>query len=72
MYDEDEPNGLVKASSRRALIEFDEGRIADVKLYGSPESEFHPENKIIGKEKEFTLPTFILYDNKPSKEKILN
>ncbi len=72
MYDENEPNGLVKASSRRALIEFDEGRIADVKLYGSPESEFHPENKIIGKEREFTLPTFILYDNKPNKEKILN
>ncbi len=72
MFDEEEPNGLVKASSRRALIEFDEGRIADVKMYGSPESEFHPENKIIGKEKEFILPTFILYDNKPTKEKILN
>ncbi|MGD8780029.1 MAG: OstA-like protein [Ignavibacteria bacterium] len=72
MYDEEEPNGLVKASSQRASIEFDEGRIVDVKLFGSPESEFHPENKIIGKEKDFILPTFILYDNRPQKEKILN
>ena len=34
-----------------------------------PASEYHPENLVEGKEKEFTLPKFIFYENSPVKQK---
>ena len=36
-------------------------------MYGSPISEYHPENLVKGNEKAFTLPTFKVYTNKPEK-----
>jgi len=72
LYDNKEPNGLVKASSERGKMFFKEKKVDDVKLYGSVVSEYHPENVILGKEKDFTLPGFIIYPNKPRKEEFLN
>lgn len=71
MYEDGEPNGLLKSSSESAKIFFDENNVGTVKLYGNPISEFHPENVIEGKEKDFTLPTFVIIKNKPQKEKLL-
>ena len=70
LYDKEEPNGLVKSSADKADLIFDNGKIAKVKLYGTPESEYHPESVIVGKEKDFTLPSFIIYNNRPTKETI--
>ena len=70
MYDKNKPNGLVQSSAERADLFFDEGKISNVKLYGTPESEYHPEPVIIGKEKDFTLPSFIIFNNRPTKETI--
>lgn len=72
MYEEKEPNGLVKASSERGKMFFKEKKIDDVKLYGAVVSEYHPENVILGKEKDFTLPGFIVYPGKPRKEEFLS
>ncbi len=69
LFDENEPNGLLKSSAQKFKIYFDNSKVTDVKLYGSPVSEFHPENLVNGNEKGFTLPAFILYDNKPDKNK---
>ncbi len=71
MFDVTEPNGLIKSSADKTNIIFENKKLVDVRLYGSPVSEYHPENLVIGKEKEFTLPTFILYENRPNKEKLL-
>ena len=71
LYEEKEPNGLVKASSERGKMFFKEKKIDDVKLYGSVVSEYHPENVILGKEKDFTLPGFIIYPAKPRREDFL-
>ena len=71
LYEENEPNGLVKSSAEKADLFFDEGKIVNVKLYGTPESEYHPEPAIIGKEKDFILPSFVIFNNRPSKENIL-
>jgi lipopolysaccharide export system protein LptA len=65
-------NGLLKSSSEDAVLLFTDNAISDVKLYKSIKSEYHPENLIIGKEREFTLPSFIIRNNKPDKELILN
>lgn len=71
MYENEKPNGLVQSSADRADLLFDDGKISNVKLYGTPESEYNPEPVITGKEKDFTLPSFIIFDNRPTKETIL-
>ncbi len=71
MYEEEEPNGLIKSSSERAKIIFKNKSVSDVRFYGKPVSEFHPENIISGKEKDYTIPTFRIFTNKPTKENLL-
>ena len=45
--------------------------MSEVKMYGTPASEYHPENLVKGNEKDFTLPSFKVYLNRPKKESIL-
>lgn len=68
MYDEDIPNGLVKSTAQKAVILFQENEINQVKLFGSPTSEYHPEIKVEGLERTFTLPKFVLRENRPVKK----
>ena len=67
MYEEGEPNGLLKSSAKEIGIYFEDNKVIEVKMFGSPISEFHPENLVIDNEKSFTLPAFYLYENKPNK-----
>jgi hypothetical protein len=67
LFEDKEPNGLLKSSAKKLKIIFDDNKVTDVKMYGSPMSEYHPEKLVNGKEKGFTLPTFYLYGNKPEK-----
>lgn len=67
LYEDREPNGLLKSSAKEIEIYFENGKVSEVKMIGSPISEYHPENKVLGNEKTFTLPTFYLYNNKPNK-----
>ena len=67
MFEEGEPNGLLKSSAKEIGIYFEDGKVSEVKMFGSPISEFHPENLVIDNEKSFTLPSFYLYKNKPQK-----
>jgi len=71
LYENNEPNGLLKSSSERAVIFFNDQKVENVRLYGSPVSEFHPENTIQGKEKDFTIPVFRIIKNKPNKTVLL-
>lgn len=71
LYDENEPSGLNKSSSDSALIVIEENKVTEVKLFGSPEGEYHPEEKIVGKEKEFLLSGFKWIENRPKKENLL-
>lgn len=71
LYDENEPNGLNKSSSDSALIIIEENKVSEVKLFGSPEGEYYPEEKIIGKEEEFLLSGFKWIEERPQKEKMI-
>lgn len=71
MYDEEKPNGLMKSSSNKAIMEFDSNAVEMVSMYESVQSEYHPENLVNGNELDFTLPSFILYKNKPKKEELI-
>ena len=70
LLEDNKPNGLIKSSAQDAKLYFTNNLVSNVKLYGSPETEYHPEPVIIDKEKEFTLPTFILYNNRPNKKEL--
>ncbi len=72
LYEENSPNGLTKSSSESAKILFKNKKVSTVKLYGTPVSEYYPERKVKGDELAFTLPGYILYKNRPDKEKIIS
>lgn len=72
MYDEGEKNGLLKSSSKDMKVYFDSSKVVDVKMYGEPLSEYHPENLVETNERDFTLPSFVVYDKKPNKQKLLD
>jgi lipopolysaccharide assembly outer membrane protein LptD (OstA) len=67
MVDNGVSNGLIKSSARSTLVEFDSNGVAKVKLFGTPKSEYHPENLIDGNEPDFLLPSFRLYQDKPKR-----
>ncbi|MCX7798054.1 MAG: hypothetical protein N2249_05490 [Melioribacter sp.] len=71
LYEDGEPNGLLKSSAEEAIILFSDDKVEKVMYYGNPNNEYHPENLIKGKEKEFTLPLFILFQNRPTKKELL-
>jgi lipopolysaccharide export system protein LptA len=71
MFEDNEPNGLLESSSERAVMFFDDKSVSNVRLYGKPLSDYHPENMIKGKEKDYTIPTFKIYSDKPYKKKLL-
>ncbi len=72
LYEENEPNGLIKASARDARIIFVDKKVDEVRLFGEPNSEYHPENLIKGNEKSFLLPRFKFFPSKPEKLDLLN
>ncbi len=72
VFDEGKPNGLIKSSSESAKIFFNNKEVNDVKLYGKPQSDYYPENQIEGEEKDFTIPTFKLFENRPTKKELIS
>jgi len=71
LYDDDVPNGLIKSTAHKAVIIFKDNEIDQVRLFGSPTSEYHPEVKVEGLERTFTLPKFVLKENRPLKKDFL-
>ncbi len=72
MYnDEQKPNGLTQSSAESASLNFKGKKINEVRLYGSPKSEYYPENLVKGKEQTFALPKFNLVTNRPVKSELI-
>jgi hypothetical protein len=71
LFEDHTPNGLTKSSSESAVIDFEDRKVSVVKLYGTPNSEYYPENKVEGKELSFTLPDYVFYNNRPTKMELL-
>lgn len=71
LYDENEPNGLAKSSSESATILFSNSKVDEVRLYGSPVSEYYPENQVENNERTFTLPGYKFIQDRPTKNSLL-
>lgn len=67
LYEEGKPKGLIKSSSVSGSVYFENGRVKDVKLFGTPVSEYHPEKVVRNRERSYLLPRFYLNENKPSR-----
>jgi lipopolysaccharide export system protein LptA len=72
LYEDDFPNGLTKSSSQSATINFADSKVDEVRLYGSPTSEYYPENMVEGRELTYTLPQYNLFLNRPGKKELLS
>lgn len=72
LYEDDTPNGLTKSSSQSADIKFSEKLVSEVRLFGSPTSDYYPENMVEGRENEYLLPQYNLFLNRPNKNVLLN
>ncbi|HOP50836.1 MAG TPA: OstA-like protein [Ignavibacteriales bacterium] len=57
-------NGVVKISSDNGKIMFDSSKISEIKLYGDIQSDYYPENKILGNEKDYFVYNFVLNKKK--------
>ena len=71
LYDEDIPNGLTKSSSQSADIRFNYNQVSEVRLFGSPTSDYYPENMVENRENEYLLPQYNLFTNRPKKNELL-
>ncbi len=71
LYEQEEANGLTKSSAKNVSIIFEDNEVTEVRLYGVPKSEYHPEKQVAGNERAFTLPKFIFYQNRPKKSDLL-
>jgi lipopolysaccharide export system protein LptA len=71
-YENEDPNGLTKSSSQKAKIIFKDKIVDEVRLFGSPLSDYYPENLVQGNELTYTLPDFIIIKDRPKKEGLLN
>ena len=70
-YDQDKPNGLTKSSAENAIINFVANQVEEIRMYGSPNSEFYPERLVKGKEDTFVLSKYVPFRKRPGKESIL-
>jgi lipopolysaccharide export system protein LptA len=70
LYEEEYPNGVNKSSSQTAKIYFEDKKVTEVHLFGAPISEYYPEHQVKGKEESFSLPQFVIYENRPVKEQL--
>lgn len=70
LYEEEQPNGVMKANSLDAVILFSDNEVSEVKLYGNPGSEYYPEQQVEGNEKTYQLPKFIFINDRPDKLKM--
>ena len=71
LYEDSSGNGLTKSSSLNALLKFENRKVIEVRMYGYPKSDYYPEGQVDGKELSYTLPAYVIYTNRPTKESLL-
>lgn len=71
IFEDNQPNGLIKASAKDALIKFSEKKVVEVRMYGDVESEYHPEQLIEGNEQLFYLPDYREFGPPPKRAELL-
>jgi lipopolysaccharide export system protein LptA len=69
LYEDSLANGLNRSSGDRIIMEFEEGRLASIKIVGGVEGEYVPEPQLKNKEEEYRLPGFQWRKSRPTVRK---
>lgn len=70
-YENNAGNGLTKSSSQNALILFKNRKTDQIKMQGFVKSDLYPEKMVEHRELSYTLPGYVLFTNRPTKEDLI-
>jgi len=68
LFDEGEPNGANRSSGDRIVMEFQDGKIDQIKIVGGVEGKYFPETMIAGREPEYNLDGFRWITSRPTRK----
>ena len=54
-----------KTSGDRIIMNFVEGKVRTIRVWGGVEGQYYPENMIKGREREYEIPGFFLRADRP-------
>lgn len=67
LYEDTTANGLNRITGDRIVMEWDDGKISTIRVFGGVEGTYIPENLLAGKEREYDLPGFTWRTDRPTK-----
>jgi lipopolysaccharide export system protein LptA len=68
LFDEGEPNGANRSSGDRIVMEFQDGKINQIRIIGGVEGKYFPEAMIAGREPEYNLDGFRWITSRPKRQ----
>jgi lipopolysaccharide export system protein LptA len=68
LFDEGEPNGANRSSGDRIVMEFQDGKIDQIRIVGGVEGKYFPESMIAGKEPRLNLDGFRWITSRPKRQ----
>jgi len=71
IYEDSLANGLNRTSGDRIVMNFDQGKLGHIRVFGGVEGQYYPENMVRSNEKEYRIPGFLWRTNRPLKEQLL-
>lgn len=69
LYDDTLANGLNKTSGDRLFMQFEDGKLASIKVAGGVQGQYIPENLLKGKESDYTLAGVQWIEDRPKARK---
>ena len=67
LFDQGDPNGANKSSGDRIIMEFQDGKVDQIRILGGVEGKYYPETMIAGREPEYNLEGFRWITDRPTR-----
>ena len=70
LFDDKTPNGANKTSGDRIRVDFEDGRLNTITVFGGVEGQYFPETMINNREKNYNLDGFRWIDQRPKRKQL--
>jgi hypothetical protein len=70
IYEEDLANGFNRSSGDRIVMDFDEGKVSSITIFGGVEGQYIPEPLVVYNLQEYRVPGFRWREDRPTMEKM--
>lgn len=67
-YEDSLANGVNRTSGDRVVMDFDAGKLQDIRFFSGVEGNYYPENMVRQRESEYRLPGFRWLTTRPTRE----